>query len=98
MTQFLADMKDQLGSSILTYIPQVGREGTVTSLLSGQKIASQFYLKSGSFEGVLSYSGFVKAKSGKSYSICLMVNNYTTSYSNVKKQLEKVLTAIYTEY
>lgn len=98
MTQYLSVMKESIGRDVIKYIPQVGKEGTVTNLLSGRKLASKYYLKSGSFEGVLTYSGFVKAKSGKTYSICFMVNNYTSSYGSVKNQVEKILVAIYNSY
>jgi len=96
MTSYLVQAQQEIGTNILAYLPQVGKEGTVRSLLKGQPVAKHFYLKSGSFEGVQSYTGYVKAKSGKSYAICIMVNNYKVKYRQLKPQLEKLLLAIYT--
>lgn len=98
MTAFLTKKKEEFQSKVLQWIPQVGKEGTVKSLLAGQSAAKHFFLKSGSIEGVQSYSGFVKAKSGKTYAISLMVNNYTCSYRELKPQLEKILLSIYNNY
>lgn len=96
MTAYLLKAQKELGSTVLSMIPQVSKEGTVKNLLKDNPSAAHFYLKSGSFEGVQSYTGYVKGKSGKSYSICLMVNNYTAKYSNLKLQLEKLLLAVHT--
>lgn len=95
MTAYLRTMQQTMGTSVLPYLPQAGSEGTVKRLLRGTAAAKQYYLKSGSFEGVQSYTGYLKGKSGKSYSICFMVNNYTTSYRTMRKKTEQLLTNMY---
>ncbi len=95
MTDYLLNIKKSLGKTVLKAIPQAGKEGTVKNLFAKKSIAQNFYLKSGSFEGVLSYSGYMKGKSGKSYSLCIMSNNYTCSYQAMKSRLVKVMEALY---
>ena len=94
MTNFLAKKQTEYGPSVLKLLPQAGKEGTVKRILGGATLG-KFYLKSGSFSGVQSYSGYMKGKSGKSYSICVMVNNYTCRYLTMRNKLEQLLVKLY---
>lgn len=95
MADFLIGAKKAIGGKVLSYIPQVGNEGTVSSMLKDEAIAKNFYLKSGSFEGVLAYAGYYKGKSGKSYAISITINNHAARYSSLKKAIENVLRELY---
>jgi len=94
MTDFLAQKQSEYGPNILKRLPQAGKEGTVKAMLGGAT-AGKFYLKSGSFSGVQSYSGYMKGKSGKSYTICVMANNYTCSYRTMRNKLEQLMVKLY---
>jgi len=95
-TQYLAGQYKKLGKNKLQkYIPHVGVSGTVKSLMTGKKGQKEFYLKSGSMGGVLTYTGIFKSKSGKMYTVCFMSNNHSGGNRRVRLQAEKVFEILY---
>jgi D-alanyl-D-alanine carboxypeptidase/D-alanyl-D-alanine-endopeptidase (penicillin-binding protein 4) len=84
-------------NQLKVYIPRAGYEGTVKSLFSGQKPKGSFYLKSGSMNGVLTYTGFFYGSSGNLYSICFMVNRHQTRSSAIRRHFEKICSELYDE-
>ena len=95
-TQFLVGQYKKLGKDKMEqYIPQVGVSGTVKSLMIGKHGQKEFYLKSGSMGGVLTYTGFFKSKSGKMYSVSFMSNNHSKGNRSVRIQAEKVFEILY---
>jgi D-alanyl-D-alanine carboxypeptidase/D-alanyl-D-alanine-endopeptidase (penicillin-binding protein 4) len=95
-TQFLCGQYEILGKDKLEkYIPHVGVSGTVKSLMGGKSGQKEFYLKSGSMGGVLTYTGFFKSKSGKMYSVSFMSNNHSKGNRSVRNKVEKVFEILY---
>jgi len=95
-TQYLSSRYQAMESDILReVIPQAGVSGTVQSLLNGKAGQKRFYLKSGSMGGVLSYTGYFTAKSGKQYSISFISNNHSHGNRSVRVAMEKGLAALY---
>lgn len=69
-------------------LPQVGRQGTVRSLMPASKITA--YFKSGSIRGVQNYAGYV-SYNGHTYCVSLLANNMrnrATTRSTMRRVLE----------
>jgi len=95
-TTFLAKYFSIIGEeTIKEIIPQASVSGTVKVLLKDKSFAKNFYLKSGSMGGVLSYSGYVKSNSGKWYAISFISNNHSKGNYKVKREAEKIFTKLY---
>ena len=96
MAQFLSGMASKIDSDELTrYLPKGGMEGTVRGMFGGSSIRGRVWLKSGSMEGVQSYSGYLQSKSGKWYSFSVIVNGYSAKPKVLRSQLEKMILGIY---
>lgn len=50
-------------------------------------------IKSGSLNGVRSYVGYINDENGKSYTFCFIMNNYTTSPSDIDALFENILSS-----
>lgn len=97
MSGFLVKVIPLVGIDTLTrLIPEAGREGTVKSLLQHSPAKGSMWVKSGSMRRVLSYNGYCKTASGKLVSFSVMLNQRSAaSHARNKKELEKILDAIY---
>jgi serine-type D-Ala-D-Ala carboxypeptidase/endopeptidase (penicillin-binding protein 4) len=65
-----------------------GAEGTMKSWCAANGLAGKVYAKTGSITGVRSLAGYVEAKSGKLYSFCIIINNYSCSNADIKRIME----------
>lgn len=74
----------------LESLPVAGQSGTLSSIGRGTEAAGRVFAKSGSFERVLGYAGYVKAKSGKFYAFSILINNYEGKSYEVRKEVEKL--------
>lgn len=98
IARFLSGMANDIGiDECLNYLPKGGYHGTVKGLFSGSKAKGQVWLKSGSMQGVQSYSGYLKAKSGRWVSFSIIVNGFTEKHNKIRPQLEKMITTIFSE-
>jgi D-alanyl-D-alanine carboxypeptidase/D-alanyl-D-alanine-endopeptidase (penicillin-binding protein 4) len=97
MSGFLIKMIPLIGiDTLINLIPEAGREGTVKSLLLHSPAKGSMWVKSGSMKRVLSYTGYCKTASGKLVSFSVMLNQRSAaSHARNKKELEKILDAIY---
>lgn len=75
-------------------LPLAGKEGTVTSLLKNTSLEGKAHLKSGSFTHVQSYSGYVE-KGNKLYAVSLIINNFTGTRSELRKNIEQLFTGLF---
>jgi D-alanyl-D-alanine carboxypeptidase/D-alanyl-D-alanine-endopeptidase (penicillin-binding protein 4) len=74
---------------------------TVMEFARNQKWFSSFYdalpvisgikMKSGSINGVVSYTGYIKGKNGNNYTFAFVVNNYDGSANTVRQKMWKLL-------
>lgn len=65
----------------------------------GKKIpADSLRIKSGSLNGVRSYAGYLKTKSGRLFAFAFIMNNYAGSASKMDSYQEQMITAIYENY
>lgn len=96
LSKFVAKYTKDNGIDIVKQvIPKAGASGTVRSLLNGRKAQGNVWVKSGSMERILSYSGICKAKSGKWVSFSLIINGYTGEYRDAKSRAEQMIDNIY---
>ena len=91
-TQFLTTQ--HANTAFVKCLPIAGKEGTVAHICkeSGGKIR----VKSGTMNGTTCYSGYVLAKSGKTYAVSLLVNKHEAKNRKIQRVLEKVLLEILT--
>jgi D-alanyl-D-alanine carboxypeptidase/D-alanyl-D-alanine-endopeptidase (penicillin-binding protein 4) len=90
-TQFLCTQ--YLNKIFVNCLPVAGREGTVAHICkeSGGKIR----VKSGTMNGTTCYSGYVIAKSGKTYAVSLLVNKHEAKNRKIQRVLEKILLEVF---
>ena len=97
---FLTDLlvymatKSKYSDAFYQSLPRAGKEGTVLSFLKKTSLEDISRMKSGSMEGIYSYSGYVD-KNGKRYAFSVIVNKYNGSRSEVRGQIEKLLISLF---
>ncbi|MEO5501032.1 MAG: D-alanyl-D-alanine carboxypeptidase/D-alanyl-D-alanine-endopeptidase [Ginsengibacter sp.] len=57
----------------------------------GFPVINGIKMKSGSINGVISYTGFIKSNSGQEYTFAFIVNNYNGSGNETRKKMWKLL-------
>ena len=75
-------------------LPVAGRSGSMSSLCKGTPAENNMHAKTGYINRARGYAGYVKTKSGKMICFSLLANNYTCSPAEMKKRLERILTAM----
>jgi serine-type D-Ala-D-Ala carboxypeptidase/endopeptidase (penicillin-binding protein 4) len=61
------------------------------SFFNALPVMNGISMKDGYINGVRSYTGYVKSKSGAAYTFCLMVNNFDGSAATVREKMWKLL-------
>ena len=96
MAGFIADYAKRNSVAILTQqLPQAGKEGSVKGVLYGNKIGDNFWMKSGTMDRVVSFTGICKNKNGEWKSFSIIINNYEVPYRFMRSRIEKLFEAIY---
>lgn len=96
MADFLQKIASEIGlEETLSYLPKGGLQGTVAGMFKNSSAAGRVWLKSGSMEGVLTYSGYFKSKSGVWHTFSIMVNGHTQKNRQIRKKLEECILAMY---
>ena len=96
LAKFLCEFSKEFGIEKSTYyLPRGGYSGTIKSMFSGSQARGNIWAKSGSMSRIQSYTGFVKAKSGKWRSFSMIVNGYDVDGSVIRKKMEKMMKEIY---
>ncbi len=86
------------GEFVLDQLPRASYQGTVKNLLSNKKARGQAWLKSGYIGKVLTYSGYLKSKSGRVYTLSIMANDYRERTSLIREKIEEIIDYIYMYY
>ena len=86
--------KSKYSEAFYQSLPRAGKEGTVLSFLKNTSLEGVSRMKSGSMEGVYSYSGYVD-KNGKRYAFSVIVNKFNGPRSGVRSQIEKLLISLF---
>ncbi|MEO8404239.1 MAG: D-alanyl-D-alanine carboxypeptidase [Chitinophagaceae bacterium] len=88
----LKKIKDEFGMERIKNILPTGGEGTLSSYYKADK--GYIYAKTGSLSGVLCLSGYLYTKGNKLLIFSVLVNNYRSAPSDVRKAIEKFLEGI----
>ncbi|MDR0575318.1 MAG: D-alanyl-D-alanine carboxypeptidase/D-alanyl-D-alanine-endopeptidase [Tannerella sp.] len=75
-------------------LPRAGMEGTVINILKGSTLQGKTRLKSGSMSRVRSYAGYV-TKDNKQYAITIIVNNFSCTQYQMKRDMEQLLLSFF---
>ncbi|MEO6903072.1 MAG: D-alanyl-D-alanine carboxypeptidase/D-alanyl-D-alanine-endopeptidase [Bacteroidia bacterium] len=87
---------DNTFTAIYNSLPVAGNPGHLATFGNGTFAANNLRAKSGYLTRVRGYTGYVKNKKGELLSFAVLANNYTCTPVEMKKKLEKLLTAIAT--
>ena len=94
--KFLAGISRDLGIEECTkHMPRGGYSGTVRGLFGNSSAKGSIWLKSGSMQGVQSYTGYIKSKSGRWLSFSIIANGFTHEHGKIRREMEKFLTLVY---
>jgi D-alanyl-D-alanine carboxypeptidase/D-alanyl-D-alanine-endopeptidase (penicillin-binding protein 4) len=95
LTDILLYMDNKEGTTGAFYksLPIAGKEGTVVSFLKNTPLDGKVRVKSGSITNVQSYAGYIE-KADKRYAFAILVNNYTGTRADVRKEIEKLLVGL----
>jgi D-alanyl-D-alanine carboxypeptidase/D-alanyl-D-alanine-endopeptidase (penicillin-binding protein 4) len=75
-------------------LPTCGVNGTVKSFLANTPLKGKAHFKSGSMERVQNYAGYVE-HNGKTYAVCLMVNNFSCQRGELRVKMGNMLKDIF---
>jgi D-alanyl-D-alanine carboxypeptidase/D-alanyl-D-alanine-endopeptidase (penicillin-binding protein 4) len=89
LVQLLTKMKNS--TPFYESLPIAGESGTLKSFLVNSWAKGNLHAKSGSMQGVRSYAGYVKSKSGKNIAFAIIVNNANCSAGKTKRKIEALL-------
>ncbi len=80
---------------VLRYFPSAGQSGTLRRMFGKSPARGKVWAKSGYMDRVLSYTGYIKSKSGRWRSFSVIVNGYSVDKNKMRTKLEKLITDIY---
>jgi D-alanyl-D-alanine carboxypeptidase/D-alanyl-D-alanine-endopeptidase (penicillin-binding protein 4) len=90
MTQLLNLIFNSKNKNIFqNSLPISGESGTMKNFSNSPPLSGNLMCKTGYIQRVRTYAGFLKTKSGKILSVCLMYNNFNTSNEKIK-QISKI--------
>jgi D-alanyl-D-alanine carboxypeptidase len=92
----LADILFKISTSTIfpvfyNSLPLAGISGTMHKWLKGTVGEGRLRAKTGSLNGVRSYTGYVRTLHGKKLIFAIIVNNYTCPTKSLKQRLEKTM-------
>lgn len=92
---FLVALLERMTSSpywthFFSSLPQSGKTGTLKTFLAQSPLAGKVFAKSGSFDRVRSYAGYIDVE-GRSLVFAIIVNNANGTPYQVKRKIEQLL-------
>jgi D-alanyl-D-alanine carboxypeptidase/D-alanyl-D-alanine-endopeptidase (penicillin-binding protein 4) len=92
MVAILNKMQTEFGMERIKEIFATGGEGTITSYYKTMR--GFIFAKTGTLSGVVALSGFLYTKKNKMLIFSILVNNHTSSATQVRRAVESFLTEI----
>lgn len=92
----LTQMKNEFNWERIKEIFPTGGEGTLSS--SYKNHAGRIYAKTGTLSNHVALSGYITTDKGKQFIFSVLVNAHQTSAANIRKGVEKFLTAVMDRY
>ena len=92
----LNQMKNEFKWERIKEILPTGGEGTLSSYY--KNYPGRIYAKTGSLSNHIALSGYITTKKGKQLVFSILVNAYQTSAANIRKGVEKFLSAVMDKY
>ena len=92
----LAKMKNEFPWVRITNIMETGGTGTISSYY--KNYAGRIYAKTGSLSNHIALSGFITTKKGKLLIFSVLVNAHQAPVANIRKGVEKFITAVMDKY
>jgi len=92
-TRFLAKLlhKSKSDPFFVSSLPVAGVSGTMKNFARNTNAHGKVIAKSGSFNNVIGYSGYLKTNEGELLPFSLLINNYECSFAEIRKEIERVL-------
>lgn len=72
-------------------LPVASKNGSIRNMFKNTFAENNLRAKSGTLNGVRSYTGYVTSKSGKKIAFSVIINNYTSNSSVIKSKIEEIL-------
>lgn len=88
----LNKMKNEFSWQRITTIFATGNTGTLKNYYTNY--AGRIYAKTGTLNGMVALSGFIKTKNGKDLIFSVLVNHHQTTATNIRKAVESFLVEI----
>jgi serine-type D-Ala-D-Ala carboxypeptidase/endopeptidase (penicillin-binding protein 4) len=96
LSSFLAGYISENGfETTIDVLPEAGSQGTVRRLLRNSEAKGKVWMKSGSMNKVMSYTGVVQGASGRRMTFSIIVNNYTLRPLEIRNHIESLIDYIY---
>lgn len=90
MNVYILEIINKIGlEKVIDILPEAGKDGNAKRI---KNINNRVWLKSGSINGVLNYSGIIKDKNNKYYIFSIMTNNFLQKDQKfIKKEIFKLI-------
>ena len=78
-------------TSLVQVLQYAKKQDWFASYLEGFPVINGLKMKSGTINGALAYTGFIKSKSGEEYTFAFIINNYTGSATETRRKMWRLL-------
>ncbi len=78
-------------ASLVTVLQYAKKQQWFPSFYNGLPEINGIKMKSGSIGGVVSYTGFIKSKTGEDYTFAFIINNYDGGANDIRKKMWRLL-------
>jgi D-alanyl-D-alanine carboxypeptidase/D-alanyl-D-alanine-endopeptidase (penicillin-binding protein 4) len=87
-------LKERQGTEwFVETLPVSGKSGTLRGRLGGP-LAGRVYAKTGTLDGVVALSGYVKGSSGRRICFAILANNFSSSPSPIRATIDRIVGVI----